>query len=203
MAVDHFMPVKTCGQCCTERALDQFSKNARRPDGLCWNCKRCVKAYKASYYEQNRDALVQKQRDLKAADPERIRATNRLATARWYRSNKAAKAAYVDAWANKNAERLLVAQRARRRSNPHQVSEWKASRRVAEKRRCAWADRGLMRDIYLLAKIHREAGLRCGVDHTVPLKSALVCGLHTHHNLSVLLMVDNSAKGNRVWPDMP
>ena len=41
------------------------------------------------------------------------------------------------------------------------------------------------------------------VDHIVPLQSPLVCGLHVHDNLRVILAVDNASKANRHWPDMP
>jgi 5-methylcytosine-specific restriction endonuclease McrA len=41
------------------------------------------------------------------------------------------------------------------------------------------------------------------VDHIVPLKSPLVCGLHVEHNLQVIPATQNRRKHNRVWPDMP
>lgn len=41
------------------------------------------------------------------------------------------------------------------------------------------------------------------VDHIVPLQSDFVCGLHNEFNLQILLAVDNCAKQNLWWPDMP
>ena len=40
------------------------------------------------------------------------------------------------------------------------------------------------------------------VDNIVPLKSAIVCGLHWEGNLQLLTSVENIKKGNRTWPDM-
>ncbi len=68
----------------------------------------------------------------------------------------------------------------------------------------AWADRCAMRVIYEQARrITRETGIQHDVDHIVPLKSKLVCGLHVHCNLRVIPASENAKKNNRYWPDMP
>lgn len=41
------------------------------------------------------------------------------------------------------------------------------------------------------------------VDHIVPIKSDLVCGLNIPNNMQLLHKDINSSKGNRYWPDMP
>lgn len=80
------------------------------------------------------------------------------------------------------------------------------ARRFATKMRAtpAWADRKLMKDFYTLACIYTaELRLPFHVDHIVPLRSRLVCGLHTPSNLNVLPGSTNISKSNRHWPDMP
>jgi hypothetical protein len=66
-----------------------------------------------------------------------------------------------------------------------------------------WADRESIEDIYRAAMAAEELfGIAVQVDHTVPLRSNSVCGLHCESNLQLLPAVVNAAKSNRVWPDM-
>lgn len=46
-------------------------------------------------------------------------------------------------------------------------------------------------------------GIKHDVDHVVPLRSKLVCGLHNEFNLAVIPASENRSKGNRYWPGMP
>jgi len=80
------------------------------------------------------------------------------------------------------------------------------AKRFASKMRAmpAWANQFFIEEAYDLAR-RREAatGIEWHVDHIVPLRSAVVCGLHVENNLRVIPATSNMAKGNRHWPDMP
>ena len=88
------------------------------------------------------------------------------------------------AWAKKNPARCAARVRAR----------WAQLQKAVPK----WADLDVIRKIYEIAN---ELGKH--VDHIVPVKSALVCGLHCEDNLQFLTQKENSSKSNRWWPDMP
>lgn len=60
-----------------------------------------------------------------------------------------------------------------------------------------WADRGLIRDIYELARIAtRETGEPWHVDHDIPLRGRSVSGLHVPSNLRVVPAEVNLRKQN-------
>jgi hypothetical protein len=61
-----------------------------------------------------------------------------------------------------------------------------------------------MNEIYHLARIRtKSTGVIHHVDHIVPLRSKLVCGLHVPENLQVIEGKLNLRKNNKWWPDMP
>lgn len=67
-----------------------------------------------------------------------------------------------------------------------------------------WADVEKIMSVYAeAARLTRETGIVHHVDHIVPMKSKIVCGLHWEENLRVLTRSENCSKNNRYWPDMP
>jgi len=67
----------------------------------------------------------------------------------------------------------------------------------------AWANHFFINEAYSLARLRTKlTGVKWQVDHVVPLRSKLVCGLHVEHNLAVITAFDNLSKRNFVWPDI-
>jgi len=69
-----------------------------------------------------------------------------------------------------------------------------------------WADKGAIAQFYALAVSLTASSMTrttWHVDHIVPLRSELVCGLHTHNNLQVVTASANIRKSSKHWPDMP
>jgi hypothetical protein len=61
-----------------------------------------------------------------------------------------------------------------------------------------WADKEAIRLIYEMSKtITAQTGIQHHVDHIIPLKSDLVCGLHIAENLRIIPAVHNLRKGNK------
>lgn len=63
-----------------------------------------------------------------------------------------------------------------------------------------WLTRGMFAR---MKAIYRSAGPTEHVDHIIPLKNPLVCGLHVPWNLQVMNARKNMQKSNTWWPDHP
>lgn len=71
------------------------------------------------------------------------------------------------------------------------------NKRISKRATPAWADLKKIGAMYERAKSKTEAtGKPYVVDHIIPLRGELVCGLHVHNNLRVVLESTNQKKGN-------
>ena len=60
-----------------------------------------------------------------------------------------------------------------------------------------WANQFYIEEIYTLAKLRTElTGIPWHVDHIIPLRGKLVCGLHVETNLRVIPALENLRKNN-------
>lgn len=59
----------------------------------------------------------------------------------------------------------------------------------------------MIREAYALAALRTKlTGIKWHVDHIIPLRNSMVCGLHCEKNLQVIPARDNISKGNRFSP---
>lgn len=183
---------KTCRKCKVERPLFDFCKDAKRKDGLQPYCKLCQNAYRQAnkarieaYREQNRDYYREKNAAWRAANADKVKERN----ASQYRESREQNIRRVREW---------------QQANPDKHCEIQVRRYASIKSsQPAWTDRDAIARVYKTAAEMRKSGFDVHVDHIIPLRSKLVCGLHVPANLQIIDRKVNLVKNNRQWPDMP
>lgn len=213
---DHNAPRADCKVCCKIRAteyrkahLEQHNARTRawaraNPE----KARASVRAWELANPERHREANRKWQRE----HPETARAYRvanaksiRARVKKWQENNREKSRAWTKAWALANPEKQK-ARSQRWYKNNSDKSTAKTQWRQAQKLRATpvWANEFFIDEAYHLAKLRTEAtGFKWHVDHIVPLRSKLVCGLHWEGNLQVIPAVENMKKHNRYWPDMP
>lgn len=173
-------------------------------------CKQCVAAYNAAYgiihaakikvthaawHARNADTVAQKNVAWRALNADVIKSKKAA-----YRAENADKIVLRSAaYYTNNPEKVKAAQKMYRASNLDRHNASRARYRASKLQATpAWANKDKIEEFYYTAQM---LGMHTGefyhVDHIIPLKSKLVCGLHCEANLQVLLGVDNLKKHNR------
>lgn len=195
-------------------------------DAKSGRCIACIRMWAAAKYPERSRAELARQKERRRNDPAYAQACRDKANS-YYHQNKEKIAARVKshrnndgyrakrraeyaknpdsfrvnayAWRAANQDRVADAQRRYRKNHAGKVNAKNVARqRAVEIATPGWADGEAIRRIYEQASV-----LGMQVDHIVPLKSNLVCGLHCESNLRILDGESNRRKGNRYWPDMP
>ena len=160
------------------------------------------KARSAEWAKANPERVAHKNAEWRKANPEKIKAQNEK---QYAKADKQKRYEASRAWQDANRDKVRASVRKWNQSNPDKRVVHMHKRRSA-RQVCtpSWANTFFMQEAYHLARLRtKRFGFQWHVDHIVPLQSPLVCGLHTEQNMRVIPGKDNSAKGNRYWPDMP
>lgn len=185
MLTDH----RICSGCHIKKARSEFFKSSAKSYGLQPRCKACWRLY----YEKNKERLLVRS----SAWSKSNRPAKRKARTAYYRRNREAEIAKVIAWREREGSRQKV-----RANNARYIK--KNATMISARKRAAkytatplWADPKAIKAIYADARrLTKETGVLHEVDHIVPLKSPIVCGLHWEGNLQVLPSIQNRIKGN-------
>lgn len=168
---------KLCYKCKEVKSLDEFGVNSRKKDGRQSSCRDCCN----TMVRQNR-------RNTGQTDEQKFRKSEydkaRYAEKRSEILAGATERARV--WRNKNRAGYLSIRYARKRNLKQATPPWLTDDHKRQ-----------IRAIYDHARDCRiVSGQEYHVDHKVPLKHPLVCGLHVPWNLQVLPQDVNDRKGN-------
>jgi len=182
--------MKTCTKCGVEKLETEFYSRKDTRDGLCYECKVCSITRASKWARANPEKCAGYVAKWAKANPEKKVAIGAASSAKWDKANPEKKSAFYSRWARANPEKC-AALRAKHEAQKIQATP-------------GWINQGYIDDVYRKAAIFtRRDGKLWHVDHIVPLRSKLVCGLHCEDNLQTMPGKDNMSKGNRRWPDMP
>lgn len=167
--------------------------------------------YMRQYREQNREQLRDYHRQYHQEHAEQLREWTR----QWRKANPQRTIDNNRNYYKKNRERELVKSRSRhqqnRQANCERARQWRQDNKdrvqaQLAKRRCAqkcaippWVDFDEIESFYTEAsQLTEQTSVSHQVDHTVPLNSDVVCGLHCADNLRVVTAEENNHKKNRL-----
>ena len=178
------MLAKTCTVCQRLLPLDSFHRDLRGyGDGCRSKCMNCRNADNLAYRVLKPDVTKAATKSWRDRNPSHVKQYARI----YHAANRAKDAKRFRRWRLANKDRAAEKQAA-----------YEARKLMATPK---WANRQKILDFYKSAKeLSLSTGREWHVDHIVPLKSALVCGLHWEGNLQILLKEENCAKSNRHWP---
>jgi hypothetical protein len=166
---------KYCGGCGQTKLFSDFQKNRRMKDGLQTVCRACNLERQRAYAQTEKGRAAHLRAQRKYLTTENGRKISQQSATNWRKNNPA-----TDNYHSRTGYML------RRNRVP------------------AWANLDAIRAIYAEAdRLSRETGVVYQVDHIVPMKSPIVCGLHCEANLRPLPALENAQKSNLLWPGMP
>lgn len=140
------------------------------------------------YHAKQKVRATKRRSDDAYREKERLKAAARKATLEGYQARCNAQSKYKKANPYKGAKDASY----RRAMQLSATPMWLSKEHLAE-----------MEVMYAEASKLTASGDTHHVDHIVPLRSKIVCGLHVPWNLQLLQAFDNLSKNNRWWPDMP
>ena len=154
-------------------------------------CRTCGETKETSEFYRDRtrkDGLFWQCKSCRKAYRESNRPRINAYRVQYYLANKDKEQEYQSQYRRDN-KGLVNAITAKRRSRKRQATPY-------------WSDQAAIKAIYVTASEANDAFAALGinqqlhVDHIVPLKSNLVCGLHVAENLQLLPAAENTSKSN-------
>lgn len=188
--MDQIVTEKLCRKCNIVKSISDFHKCSRNKTGVQSKCKICMNAY----YMKHQEKLIKRTRDWEQDNKERKNARQK----EWIKNNKEKRSIVIKRYYDNNKEKCKIARTNWENKNPGIKLIYRAKRRaISKKATPVWADINKIKNIYKEAAQMREQGIDVHVDHIIPLKNNLVCGLHVHNNLRIVNAVENLQKSNK------
>jgi hypothetical protein len=144
------------------------------------NCSLCEKEYKALLYTKNRERIREEQKQYYLENSDHIKAK-------------------VKEYKDSNKDLVNERKRLKREIDPAYGRHDRTFYKNAE---CSWANPDLLKLAYKTRDERQKLEQTLyNVDHIVPLKHPLVCGLHNEFNLRIITAAENLRKSNKFDPE--
>lgn len=211
------MIYQKCTKCLLTKPLNEYGKGKLK-NGSRNQCKLCVNKYGDEYRDRMGALLKDRHREWSAKNKDKTRVYSlntrvrhpelcRERSKKWRDSNPE-RVKEISARTYKRnkhiiKDRLATAVKERYRRNPAEFIARVAERRGRKiKATPFWANSFYMEEAYVLSRMRNAMfPFKWHVDHIVPLKSNIVCGLHVEHNLQIIPAYENISKHNKFIQD--
>lgn len=183
----------TCTNCEVAKPLDAFCNHKAYTTGKFPWCRACKAVMDRDYRMRQGEALKAKKR-----------AAYRRACAGVVSFPRKTVLVGYRAWRIRNPERTVSQRQQHYKNNRAAYYSNNARRRACVNQAMpAWANKFFIEEAYRLAELRTKVlGFPWEVDHVIPLRNKIVCGLHVENNLRVVPKVVNNRKSNKFDPTL-
>jgi len=148
------------------------------------HCLECHKEHVKNYQSTHRNKIYEKSLEWRSKNPDKVKATAK----RFRKSNAQA----IKQWRKRNKALIRKLGQRYRKVNRKKLTAYEATRRASKlKATPSWSEKELIENFY------NDVPKGMEVDHIIPLKNFLICGLHVLSNLQYLPRYENISKNNR------
>lgn len=196
--------MKKCSRCNEFKPLEEFGVRKNSKDGRKEACKKCLNDIQKEYYRSEKGQ--KRAREYESSDRRKELRNTPEAKKKKLEYNMQPHRKLKRKEHSKLPEikkrRLEWCSQWRKKNRGKRNADWieyQTRKMNAMPKWLTKEERDFIISLYKHAKyIEKMFGIKCHVDHIIPLRGENVCGLHVPWNLQILTAEDNLKKGNRL-----
>lgn len=185
---------QTCHKCHKLKPFFAFSKRSGgSPTGINTICRECHNEHGRSYYQDNKDSVIQRTRDYKKQDPEKWKAYR----AKYAKDNPEKTSKYQRDYRERHPDKAKLSIKNWRAKHPEHDANKKHKRRAVYRGLDATLTESewlAILDMYKHRCVYCDGSDNISQDHWIPISRN---GAHTKHNVVPACRTCNSRKKNK------